>query len=153
MTDAARRTPRAARWSRVLLLAALLLGIVTMHTLGHPDDSRAGRDAPPAHSGAHAMPAPPADAPAAAPAPEGDAAARGQLLGDPADGRMAMDPMSVCLAVLLTGITLLGALALARAAVGSGPAARRGVRGGRVRGGPDPPGGRELLTLLAVLRV
>ncbi|WP_330330122.1 DUF6153 family protein [Streptomyces sp. NBC_00536] len=149
MTDPAPSTPRAARWSRVLLLAALLLGIVTMHTLGHPDDSPAGQDAPAAHSvahgtgGAHGMP--PAHGTPVPPA-AGKTAVRG-----PAGGRMAMDPMSVCLAVLLAGISLLSVLALARTAAPA--AARRTVRGDRARGGPDPPTGRELLTRMAVLRV
>ncbi|MER5728612.1 hypothetical protein ABT084_09765 [Streptomyces sp. NPDC002138] len=171
MTDRARFAPRASRWSRVPLLAALLLGIVTMHTLGHPDDSPAGQDAPPAHTVAHAMPAArqahepaearqdhgaadagqahePADAPRAAGVPPspGRAAVRGP------GGGMAMDPMSVCLAVLLAGVTLLSVLTLARTAADA--AARRpAAPGGRARGGPDPPTARELLDRLTVLRV
>ncbi|WP_369778927.1 hypothetical protein [Streptomyces sp. R33] len=49
MTRPALRTDRrAARWPRLLLLAALLLGIVTMHTLGHPSPSHTMEDAAPA---------------------------------------------------------------------------------------------------------
>lgn len=49
MTRPALRTDRrAARWPRLLLLAALLLGIVTMHTLGHPSRSHTMQDAAPA---------------------------------------------------------------------------------------------------------
>ncbi|MFI5986159.1 DUF6153 family protein [Streptomyces sp. NPDC051555] len=156
MTSAARRTPRAARWSRVLLLAALLLGIVTMHTLGHPDDSPVGQDAATAHTvahgapapgpGAHAMPAPTVAAPdVPAPADEAGTQVRGP------DGGMAMDPMSVCLAVLLAGISLVSVLVLAR--TGAAATARREARGVRAHGGPDPPTGRELLARLVVLRV
>ncbi|MFE2474831.1 hypothetical protein [Streptomyces sp. NPDC059389] len=48
MTRPAQRTTRrAARWPRLLLFAALLLGIVTMHTLGHPSRSHAMEDAAP----------------------------------------------------------------------------------------------------------
>ncbi|MET3987239.1 DUF6153 family protein [Streptomyces sp. PvR034] len=153
MRSAARRTPRAARWSRVLLLAALLLGIVTMHTLGHPDDSPVGQDAATAHAVAHGAPAPvPAPAAHAMPAPAVPApaeAARTQVRGP--DGGMAMDPMSVCLAVLLAGISLSSVLALAR--TGAAATARREARGVRAHGGPDPPTVRELLARLVVLRV
>ncbi|WP_329313391.1 hypothetical protein OG723_12635 [Streptomyces sp. NBC_01278] len=46
MTRPALRTDRrAVRWPRRLLFAALLLGIVTMHTLGHPSRSHAMVDA------------------------------------------------------------------------------------------------------------
>ncbi|WP_327283151.1 hypothetical protein [Streptomyces sp. NBC_01205] len=46
MTRPALRTDRrAVRWPRRLLFAALLLGIVTMHTLGHPSRSHAMEDA------------------------------------------------------------------------------------------------------------
>ncbi|MFD7031090.1 hypothetical protein ACFWAR_23950 [Streptomyces sp. NPDC059917] len=164
MTSAARRTPRAARWSRVLLLAALLLGIVTMHTLGHPDDSPVGQDAATAHAVAHGAPAPAAHAvpdhsapdgvlpaPAApAPAAPAPADAAGTRVQGP-DGGMAMDPMSVCLAVLLAGISLASVLALAR--TGAAATARPEARGVRAHGGPDPPTGRELLARLVVLRV
>ncbi|MGW1768920.1 hypothetical protein ACWCQL_33360 [Streptomyces sp. NPDC002073] len=65
--------PRAAaRWPRLLLLAALLLGIAAMHTLGHPAQAHAptpttpattpratGEDALPATSVAHHSPARP----------------------------------------------------------------------------------------------
>ncbi|MCY0954020.1 hypothetical protein [Streptomyces sp. H27-S2] len=50
---------RAAPWRRLLLLAALLLGIVTMHTLGRPAESHAMEDGPAAHSVAPAAPSGP----------------------------------------------------------------------------------------------
>ncbi|KPI22124.1 hypothetical protein OV450_7492 [Actinobacteria bacterium OV450] len=89
MTRSAPRTDRrAARWPRLLLLAALLLGIVTMHTLGHPSRSHVMEDATTAAAVAPAMRAPdhtsaaPEDHPAPLPAdhtaggPPGSAADR-----------------------------------------------------------------------------
>ncbi|MER5933210.1 hypothetical protein [Streptomyces sp. NPDC002054] len=160
MTRPALRTvPRAARWPRMLLLAAVLLGIVTMHTLGHPDESHAssmGKDG----SGAHFV-APPShdrhqpDHPMTEPEPlplvePGAGPAAGLRAEAPVPGT-GMDPMAVCLAVL-AGLTLFllgrtfGVRNPAARAAGCGPAVRTG-------GGPDPPAGRELLARLAVLRV
>ncbi|MEU9164310.1 hypothetical protein AB0D29_29075 [Streptomyces sp. NPDC048424] len=173
-----RSAERAAPGPRLLLLAALLLGIVTMHTLGHPADSHAMEDVSAAHSvasagspgpaadgGAHHIPAPPPTAPdtgqdplpalepAADPAVEaamGPAAGPAQAAGAQWPGT-GMDPMSVCSAVL-AGLVLLY--------LGAGPAGSRDTAplGGAARipgrsGGPDPPSPRELLTRLAVLRV
>ncbi|MFG2991379.1 hypothetical protein ACGFZK_19180 [Streptomyces sp. NPDC048257] len=151
-----RSAQRAAPGARLLLLAALLLGIVTMHTLGHPAESHALEDVSPAHSVASAG----VSAPAAhggtrhtpAPAPAVDVAmapATAWAYPMPATG---MDPMSVCLAVLAGLVVLL---------IGTGRAGSRGAAplGGAARivgrsgGGPDPPSPRELLTRLAVLRI
>lgn len=175
MTRPALRTERTAvRWPRLLLLAGLLLGIVTMHTLGHPtpahamDDVPAVRFVPPAgHPGDHA-PGSVADLAAALPA---DRAAdldqgiergidRGLDRGFVQDAAVAaegpgphtgMDPVSVCLAVLgaLTLLFLGAGLAGPRRAAPLGGAARAPGRSG----GPEPPPPRELLTLLAVRRV
>ncbi|MGW2994760.1 hypothetical protein ACWDA9_24380, partial [Streptomyces sp. NPDC001193] len=143
MTRPAQRTARrAARWPRLLLFAALLLGIVTMHTLGHPSRSHTMEDAAPVaavapaaraaghtagHSTGHTAAGRTAD-PAAYP-PAGRTAHRGPDLtpephapGDRAPAADAplpgsgMDPMSVCLAVL-GGLTLL--------ILGAGPAGLR----------------------------
>ncbi|WP_327131827.1 hypothetical protein OG311_12240 [Streptomyces sp. NBC_01343] len=166
MTRPAQRTAqRAARWPRLLLLAVLLLGIVTMHTLGHPSRSHAMEDATavaavasavraaghtsghiaadqdPDHTADHGTGGTPRrEAP-------GD---RAPAAGAPLPGT-GMDPMSVCLAVL-GGLTLL--------ILGAGPAGLRDAAplGGAARtpgrsGGPDPPSPRERLTRLAVLRV
>ncbi|MFI6004048.1 hypothetical protein ACIA98_27215 [Streptomyces sp. NPDC051366] len=180
MTRPALRTDRrAARWPRLLLLAALLLGIVTMHTLGHPSRSHTMEDAAPAVAVASAGRAAghtPVHAPGHASADRTDTVAgagagagmvtgpgagtvtvpahashdRGPAAGSPPPGS-GMDPMSVCLAVL-GGLTLL--------ILGAGPAGLRDAAplGGAARGpgrsgGPDPPSPRELLTRLAVLRV
>ncbi|MER6254112.1 hypothetical protein ABT224_22420 [Streptomyces sp. NPDC001584] len=151
MTRSARR---AAPGSRLLLLAALLLGIVTMHTLGHPTESHAMQDVSPAHSVASA------GHPAAAghggtrhtSAPVADAPSPTVPVWGYAMPATEMDPTSVCLAVLAGLVVLLigtGRTGSRRAAP-LGGAARIPVRSG---GGPDPPSPRELLTRLAVLRV
>ncbi|MFJ3721581.1 hypothetical protein ACIPYQ_03315 [Streptomyces sp. NPDC090045] len=162
-----RSAERAAPGSRVLLLAALLLGIVTMHTLGHPSASHAMEDVSTAHSVASAgSPGPAADggahhtpahepAPAQAPAPGLEAGLEAGLEPAQTAGTQwpgtGMDPMSVCSAVL-AGLVILY--------LGAGPAGSRDTAplGGAARipgrsGGPDPPSPRELLTRLAVLRV
>lgn len=157
MTRPALRTEQeAAGWPRLLLLAALLLGIVSMHTLGHPTQAHAMDDVPAARfvpAAEHAPPGPATDhgttaAHAMAPEPAGQAAAAAAEAPRPHTG---MDPMSVCLAVLgaLTLLILGAGLAGPRRTAPLGGAARAPGRSG----GPDPPGPRELLTLLAVQRV
>ncbi|MEU4730627.1 hypothetical protein [Streptomyces sp. NPDC023588] len=154
---------RAGPGARLLLLAALLLGIVTMHSLGHPADSHAVEDAPAGRSVAsaghtrgaervHAQGQ--AQGPAQDPIPVAGAplpaAAVGITNAAGTGTGTGMDPMSVCLAVL-TGLVLLY--------LGAGPAGSRDTAplGGAARipgrsGGPGPSP-RELLTRLAVLRV
>ncbi|MFF2574754.1 hypothetical protein ACIGXG_21630 [Streptomyces goshikiensis] len=147
-----RSAQRAARWTRSTLLAALLLGIVTMHTLGHPSESHAMEDVPGARTVAqeHSLPAHQATAAHQAPAAHAVAPAPGGGPAVHAPPGSAMDPMSVCLAVL-AGLVL---LALGRALVRyDGGRATGGRLPGRVPAGPDPPGPRELLRRLAVLRV
>ncbi|MGW3325377.1 hypothetical protein [Streptomyces virginiae] len=163
-----RSAQRAAPGARLLLLAALLLGIVTMHTLGHPTESHAMQDVSSAHSVAWAeRPAPavhggtrhtaaalPAGATTAA-----DAATTAAGVPSPAVPAWGyempateMDPMSVCLAVLAGLVVLL----IGTGRTGSRRAAPLGGAAripGRSGGGPDPPSPRELLTRLAVLRV
>lgn len=125
---------RGTVWcGRVLLLAALVLGIVTMHTLGHPTSEPAPREpvrvaavaADPADPGRPAGSAGSQEAaPHRAAAPHvmspgatshGDSGNPGNPDGHSDHGDhgmgMGMDPMSVCLAVLgvWTAVTLLGA--------------------------------------------
>ncbi|WP_371615610.1 hypothetical protein [Streptomyces sp. NBC_00454] len=166
MTRPALRTEReAVRWTRLLLLAALLLGIVSMHTLGHPTQAHAMDDVPavrfvpaaghapsgsaPDHTTAAAHSATHATAPetAAAELPE----TASPVAAEAPRPHTGMDPMSVCLAVLgaLTLLVLGAGLAGPRRAAPLGGAARAPGRSG----GPDPPPPRELLTLLAVQRV
>ncbi|MCX5271074.1 hypothetical protein [Streptomyces virginiae] len=170
-----RSAQRAAPGARLLLLAALLLGIVTMHTLGHPTESHAVQDVSPAHSVASAaLPAPAAHGgtrhiaaatPDTATTPAitavGTAVGTATAAGVPSPAVPAwgyempateMDPMSVCLAVLAGLVVLL----IGTGRTGSRRAAPLGGAAripGRSGGGPDPPSPRELLTRLAVLRV
>ncbi|MEV7770682.1 hypothetical protein [Kitasatospora sp. NPDC086791] len=148
--------PRVPWGLRLLLLAALLLGIVTMHTLGHPTAHSAGHSAG-AHGG-HDRP-PVAQHVAGQHAMMQHAAGAGpQLLADDrhppgvdpaADG---MDPMAVCLAVL-AGWTLLLLVAgplLRRSGDAAAEVRARLLRA--VRALPPPGGGRILLARLSVLR-
>ncbi|MFF2080926.1 hypothetical protein ACFVXG_39930 [Kitasatospora sp. NPDC058162] len=116
---------------RLLLLAGLVLGIVTMHTLGHPSGGHGGHGARvtavqqmPEHHGATADPA-------------------------VADG---MDPMAVCLAVLAgwTVVLLVAGTLLRRSGDAAAEVRARLLRA--VRALPPPGGGRVLLSRLSVLR-
>ncbi|MFE4520200.1 hypothetical protein ACFRMQ_39290 [Kitasatospora sp. NPDC056783] len=149
-----------ARLPRLLLLAALLLGIVTMHTLGHPGGGHeaAGTHAAGMHaagtqaSGAHGSAMRPAGAlhqvehadtyahAHAAPAAVHPAAPGG------------MDPMAVCLAVLAgwTLVLLVVGPLLSRSGDAAAWVRARLLRA--VRALPPPGGGRILLTRLSVLR-
>ncbi len=134
---------------RLLLLAALLLGIVTMHTLGHPTGGHGG------HAG-HEASAP--HEVAARQLPEHHAATvpmTGTVAATIAEPAAAdgMDPMTVCLAVL-AGWTLVLLVATGPLLRRSGDAAAdvraRLLRA--VRAQPPPGGGRMLLNRLSVLR-
>ncbi|MGW7459241.1 hypothetical protein [Streptomyces sp. NPDC054797] len=150
---------RAGPGARLLLLAALLLGIVTMHSLGHPADSHAVEDAPAGRSVASAGHTRGAERVHAQGQAQGHAQGPIPVAGAPLPAAVGistgtgtgMDPLSVCLAVL-TGLVLLY--------LGAGPAGSRDTAplGGAARipgrsGGPGPSSPRELLTRLAVLRV
>ncbi|MEU4119582.1 DUF6153 family protein [Kitasatospora sp. NPDC028055] len=118
---------------RLVLLGALLLGIVTMHTLGHPSGGHGGH-------GGHDVQV------MAAHQPVGERAT-----ADPAaaDG---MDPMAVCLAVLAgwTLVLLVVGPLLRRSGDAAAEVRARLLRA--VRALPPPGGGRILLSRLSVLR-
>ncbi|MFB6616808.1 hypothetical protein ACIGFK_33010 [Streptomyces sp. NPDC085524] len=128
------RAQRAAPWPRPLLLAALLLGIVTMNALGHPTESHASEDAPAAHSVASAGPS----GPPGPPGPPTD--------GEP-DGAPTDDSGSGCPAVPTGPVVLF---------LDAGPAGSRDTAplGGAARvpdrsdAGPDPPSPRGPRALL-----
>ncbi|MEV4442996.1 DUF6153 family protein [Streptomyces sp. NPDC049577] len=128
--------PTAVWCGRALLLAALLLGIVTMHTLGHPGGhgAPAHRSAMPHAASAHAAPAAPDREHATSPAQRG------------------FDPSSVCLAVLGTGAVL---LLLVRAVLRRRPAGVPAIAARFARSPwPRPPPPRhKVLARLSVLRV
>ncbi|MCX4453680.1 hypothetical protein OG585_13330 [Streptomyces sp. NBC_01340] len=147
-------TRSRARWGQLTLLAALLFGIVTMHTLGHPSGHGTGTGMSAAmrtgagtsadntsdHS-AYAMSVPSSvmSAPSAAPEPK----------MPPMSG---MDPLSVCLAVL-GSFTLALLLAVAPGRPGADllrPPAR--IRLPHTLW-PNAPPPRTLLARLSVLRI
>ncbi|MFE9094324.1 hypothetical protein [Streptomyces sp. NPDC007264] len=139
------RTRSRERYGQLLLFAALLFGILTMHTLGHPSQHEAassGTAVAAAHPGARAH--------ARAVTPEATAVPVPSVHAWPPP-MTGMDPLSVCLGVLgsFTLLVLLGVTA-------AGPRESRDpplrlTR--RLRAlWPDPPPPRSLLTRLSVLR-
>ncbi|MEX2981852.1 hypothetical protein [Streptomyces sp. C36] len=154
----------ATAWcGRLLLFAALVLGIVTMHTLGHPRGHDGGAHAPsramaasmaheaPGHPSAPAAASPSARAPHASHA-ETAARSGGAHAGDPAHGG-GMDPMSVCLAVLGAGAAAVLLLSLAASGhlAGAVPVAARAWFSRSLW--PLPPPRHKALARLSVLRV
>ncbi|WP_367137208.1 MULTISPECIES: DUF6153 family protein [Streptomyces] len=140
----------AAAWcGRLLLLSALLLGIVTMHTLGHPT-GHAGTG----HAGSeHASTGHKAGAHAAAEVHAQQVHSPGPTAHDPLSAP-GMDPMSVCLAVLGAALLAL-VLLLVTAALRRPAAALAGARARLLRPlWPIPPPPRhKSLARLSVLRV
>ncbi|MFF4820049.1 DUF6153 family protein [Kitasatospora sp. NPDC001309] len=137
---------------RLLLLAALLLGIVTMHTLGHPSGGHGGHGGSEGHGPRVAVvqQLPDHHGPAVDSAAV-ESATADSATADPAtaDG---MDPMTVCLAVLVGwGVVLLVVGPLLRRS-GDAAAEVRARLLRAVRALPPPGGGRLLLSRLSVLR-
>ncbi|MEB8342719.1 DUF6153 family protein [Streptomyces endophyticus] len=132
----ARTRSGTGRGQRLLLFAALLLGIVGMHTLGHPS----GHDAAMPTESAHVAMA----------AEHGSAATVHERPDSP--GHSGMDPLNVCLAVLgsLT-LLLLTAVVLRPLLVAVAPGPR--ARGLALAQRPNPPPPRRLLSQLSVLRI
>lgn len=162
---------RVAAWcGRLLLFAALLLGIVTMHTLGHPRDhapaaTAATTDAVPgAVPGARVMAAGHAQAAAQAAAhamPGTHTSAPDDHVSGPTastthgGGHGGMDPLSVCLAVLGAGWAaafLLSLVARFHGRPGTGPVAARAWFSRALWPIPPPPR-HKALARLSVLRV
>ncbi|MEU5161534.1 hypothetical protein AB0G74_18270 [Streptomyces sp. NPDC020875] len=161
---------------RLTLFLALLFGVVTMHTVGHPSSGHGGGTTPAAHTTPSASPMPPLTSqgdvhtPAAALdsavshaspvswAP-GAAEARPPVVLPVARGAVpgpgSMDPTTVCLAVLgVFGCALLvvaGAWLRRRGTAGLAP--RAGVTSVAARAGPPPPPPRIRLAQLSVLRI
>ncbi len=166
MRTTARTGTVAGRAGRLLLLAALLLGVLTMHTLGHPTGDHGG-----AHSGAHGAAHGPGTVAAAPAAPAGSGgaehhspaagiaagAAAGAVTGTPdsSDPLPGTDPLSVCLAVLaaLTLGLLLRAGGLLGGGAAPGSAARVLLTGRRGAQWPIAPPTRLALARLSVLRI
>ncbi|KLJ05067.1 DUF6153 family protein [Streptomyces sp. KE1] len=144
----------AGRAGRLLLLAALLLGVLTMHTLGHPTGDHGS-----AHGAVHGtgtVAAAPA-APTGSDAQEHHSPAVGSPTGTPdsSDPLPGTDPLSVCVAVLaaLTLGLLLRAGGLLWRGAALGSAARVLLTGRRGAQWPIAPPTRLTLARLSVLRI
>lgn len=133
-------------YGRLLLFAALLFGIVTMHTVGHPAEH--GGSSSPAAMTEHVAQAPGvADAQPHTPPPTTrDSPASGAPMG-------GMDPLSVCLAVLgVWGLGLVGAWLLGLRTDGRPLGTPVGARLLRVLR-PVPPPRISVLASVSVLRI
>ncbi|MFC8700006.1 hypothetical protein [Streptomyces parvus] len=138
---AGRTRSRSVTYGQLMLFAALLFGIVTMHTVGHPAE----------HSGSAGMPAASAsmsespDTMGEHPAPHDSPGADAPMSG--------MDPLSVCLAVLgVWGLALVGSWLLGPRADGrplgtpAGAGLPHALR-------PNPPPPISVLASVSVLRI
>ncbi len=128
-------------YGQLMLFAALLFGIVTMHTVGHPAE----------HGESAAMSAASASS-AASPAAMGEHSSQHGSPG--ADAPMSgMDPLSVCLAVLgVWGLALVGSWLLGLRADGRPLGTPVGAGLLRVLR-PNPPPPISVLASVSVLRI
>ncbi|MFE7138246.1 hypothetical protein ACFVAG_10895 [Streptomyces sp. NPDC057644] len=140
---AGRTRSRSVTYGQLMLFAALLFGIVTMHTVGHPAE-HGGSAAMPAASTSMSMSASSA-AVAEHPAPHGSPGADAPMSG--------MDPLSVCLAVLgVWGLALVGSWLLGLRADGRPLGTPVGAGLLRVLR-PNPPPPISVLASVSVLRI
>ncbi|AGK76792.1 hypothetical protein SFUL_1826 [Streptomyces microflavus DSM 40593] len=144
---------RSVIFGQLLLLTALLFGIVTMHTVGHPAEHAPSPSAPVAAPGTTSG-AMPVSAPAAMPAPEAASDRAHPSHGSPDHSPMSgMDPLSVCLAVLgAWGLALLGAWLSGLRADGRPLGTALGAGLLRVLR-PNPPPPISVLDTVSVLRI
>ncbi|MFE6913022.1 hypothetical protein [Streptomyces rubiginosohelvolus] len=134
---AGRTRSRSVTYGQLMLFAALLFGIVTMHTVGHPAE----------HSGSAAMSATSASPGAMGehPSPHGSPGADAPMSG--------MNPLSVCLAVLgVWGLALVGSWLLGLRADGRPLGTSVGAGLLRVLR-PNPPPPISVLASVSVLRI
>ncbi|MEU3950039.1 MULTISPECIES: DUF6153 family protein [unclassified Streptomyces] len=124
---------------------AVLFGVVTMHSFGHPTQP------PSSHSSASSA-EPVSDISADHVAHATPNTSVGMPTTDDSSPGTVLDPLSVCLAVLAVWTAaLLTAVCLSRRAVDRLGAARRSLL--RALWPVPPPGGRILLARLSVLRL
>ncbi|MFF3033723.1 hypothetical protein ACFVS7_22280 [Streptomyces rubiginosohelvolus] len=138
---AGRTRSRSVTYGQLMLFAALLFGIVTMHTVGHPAEhgesaamsaASASSSASPAAMGEH-------------PSPHGSPGADAPMSG--------MDPLSVCLAVLgVWGLALVGSWLLGLRADGRPLGTPVGAGLLHVLR-PNPPPPISVLASVSVLRI
>ncbi|GGY21537.1 hypothetical protein GCM10010342_04620 [Streptomyces anulatus] len=142
-------------YGQLMLFAALLFGIVTMHTVGHPAEHGGSSVSPPAVTG-HMAQAPGQDqAPGPVPAPGVVDAQQSPPHDSPGSGApmSGMDPLSVCLAVLgVWGLALVGSWLLGLRADGRPLGTPVGAGLLRVLR-PIPPPRISVLASVSVLRI
>ncbi|MGW6287971.1 hypothetical protein [Streptomyces sp. NPDC055107] len=167
---AGRTRSRGVTYGQLMLFAALLFGIVTMHTVGHPAEHGGSSPSAPAASEHTAQGPGPAQDPIMNPAQDpaqdlaqdpaqaltsGVADARQSPHDSPGSGTpmSGMDPLSVCLAVLgAWGLALVGSWLLGLRADGRplgtpvGAGLLRALR-------PIPPPRISVLDTVSVLRI
>ncbi|WP_354596743.1 hypothetical protein R1Y80_08935 [Streptomyces sp. JL1001] len=138
---AGRTRSRSVTYGQLMLFAALLFGIVTMHTVGHPAEHSGPAGMPTASVSTSESP----DAVGEHPAPHGSPGTDAPMSG--------MDPLSVCLAVLgVWGLALVGSWLLGLRADGrplGTPVASGLLRALR----PNPPPPISVLASVSVLRM
>ncbi|WP_426497715.1 hypothetical protein [Streptomyces sp. D54] len=152
---AGRTRSRSVTYGQLMLFAALLFGIVTMHTVGHPAEHAGSSVSPPATT-EHLAQAPGQDqAPGLVPVPGVADAQQSPPHDSPGSGApmSGMDPLSVCLAVLgVWGLALVGSWLLGSRADGRplgtpvGAGLLRALR-------PIPPPRISVLASVSVLRI
>ncbi|MFD7123713.1 MULTISPECIES: hypothetical protein [Streptomyces] len=152
---AGRTRSRSVTYGQLMLFAALLFGIVTMHTVGHPAEHGGSPVSAPAMT-EHMAQAPGQDrAPGPVPAP-GVADAQQSPRHDSAGSgapMSGMDPLSVCLAVLgVWGLALVGSWLLGLRADGRPLGTPVGAGLLRVLR-PIPPPRISVLASVSVLRI
>ncbi|MEV2263917.1 hypothetical protein AB0J13_35410 [Streptomyces anulatus] len=155
---AGRTRSRSVTYGQLMLFAALLFGIVTMHTVGHPAEHGGSPVSDPAMT-EHLAQAPGQDqAPGLVPAP-GVADAQQSPQSPPHDSpgsgapMSGMDPLSVCLAVLgVWGLALVGSWLLGLRADGRPLGTPVGTGLLRVLR-PIPPPRISVLASVSVLRI
>ncbi|MFJ8251041.1 hypothetical protein [Streptomyces sp. NPDC094466] len=159
---AGRTRSRGVTYGQLMLFAALLFGIVTMHTVGHPAEHGGSPPSVPAASGHTAQGPGPAQGPIMNPVQDpaqalasGVADARQSPHDSPGSGTpmSGMDPLSVCLAVLgAWGLALVGSWLLGLRADGRPLGTQVGA--GLLRAlRPIPPPRISVLDSISVLRI
>ncbi|MFE1820040.1 hypothetical protein ACFW9S_13665 [Streptomyces anulatus] len=144
---AGRTRSRSVTYGQLMLFAALLFGIVTMHTVGHPAEHGGSSVSAPAVTG-HMAPGP-------VPAPGVVDAQQSPPHDSPGSGApmSGMDPLSVCLAVLgVWGLALVGSWLLGLRADGRPLGTPVGAGLLRVLR-PIPPPRISVLASVSVLRI
>ncbi|MFJ2098242.1 hypothetical protein ACIOHR_13710 [Streptomyces anulatus] len=152
-----RTRSRSVTYGQLMLFAALLFGIVTMHTVGHPAEHGGSSSSPPAMTEHLARAQAPGrdQAPGLVPVPGVADAQQSPPHDSPGSGApmSGMDPLSVCLAVLgVWGLALVGSWLLGLRADGRPLGTPVGAGLLRVLR-PIPPPRISVLASVSVLRI